>query len=463
MKRSGCAISGRLIRLGMTLALIGILLTAAEAFAGEPGDGRPGTTGSVWVKKLVDRAVIRLGDTSNDMLPFLIMAGLLAVAAFLMWRFPGNQTVRRVVQTVSAAAFIVGIHPCGCMTRDLVLGIGWLSASDLTAFKYMIVFVTAGAFAAVVGRSFCGWLCPVGYAQELISLASRRLYRAIDGGRIARVVLHVSIFFGAGLVIYCAIFISLKLPQAARNGDLSLLVPQFTSETLLPYGAAYLAAAVIGAFGALLRSVLLTKYLFDVEILVAIMYAFYRTKPGTYSVIGYAMAFFVMGLALIVLIILGDDSKDRFFKKFRYALWLCILAIYAYQMYNVGPMCLFFQGSTEWPILVSFGGVFLLSILLSMSWCRYMCPEGAALGLLASRASWQINRNDKCTGCGVCNEVCPLHCIEYGIRDRKSCIYCMKCVDACPVNALELINEIGRERQTIPYPPPPEFVPGEAR
>ena len=309
MKRSGCAISGRLIRLGMTLALIGILLTAAEAFAGEPGDGRPGTTGSVWVKKLVDRAVIRLGDTSNDMLPFLIMAGLLAVAAFLMWRFPGNQTARRVVQTVSAAAFIVGIHPCGCMTRDLVLGIGWLSASDLTAFKYMIVFVTAGAFTAVVGRSFCGWLCPVGYAQELISLASRRLYRAIDGGRIARVVLHVSIFFGAGLVIYCAIFISLKLPQAARNGDLSLLVPQFTSEALLPYGAAYLAAAVIGAFGALLRSVLLTKYLFDVEILVANMYAFYRTKPGTYSVIGNAMAFFVMGLALIVLIILGEFHR----------------------------------------------------------------------------------------------------------------------------------------------------------
>jgi len=450
----------RLASPGVIIALATVVLPSTAALA---GDAAPGGGSPVWIRKLVDKALIPLGETANDLTPFLVMAGLLAAAAIIMWHFPGNRAARRVVQTISAAAFIIGIHPCGCMTRDLVLGVGWLSVSDLTAFKYMIVFVTVGTFCAVVGRGFCGWLCPLGYAQELMALASRRLHRAIGEGRSLRVVRYVATFFLGGIVVYCAIHFLTQLSMSINTGNAALLVPRFTTDALSIYAVIFAAAACIAALGALLRSVLIAKYLFGVEILAAILYAFYRTKPGTYSVIEYTMVFFVMGLTLIVLVILGDESKDRFFKKFRYALWLLILAIYIYQMYNVGPMCLFFQGSTEWPIVLSFGGVFLLSVLLPMSWCRYMCPEGAALGLLANRAGWQINRNDRCTGCGVCMKVCPLQCIEYGIRDRKVCIYCTKCRDSCPEGALELVNEIGGERQAVPYPPPAESIPREAQ
>jgi len=43
------------------------------------------------------------------------------------------------------------------------------------------------------------------------------------------------------------------------------------------------------------------------------------------------------------------------------------------------------------------------------------------------------------------------------------CIYCTKCRDSCPEGALELVNEIGGERQAVPYPPPAEFIPREAQ
>lgn len=48
--------------------------------------------------------------------------------------------------------------------------------------------------------------------------------------------------------------------------------------------------------------------------------------------------------------------------------------------------------------------------------------------------SVHIIRNDKCTNCGHCNEVCE-H-IQNGITDKK-CNRCLKCVQSCPHKALE--------------------------
>ena len=50
----------------------------------------------------------------------------------------------------------------------------------------------------------------------------------------------------------------------------------------------------------------------------------------------------------------------------------------------------------------------LLSIVLRNFWCRYLCPYGALLGLLALAGPLQV------------------------IRDREKCIDCKKCEDSCP-------------------------------
>ena len=54
-----------------------------------------------------------------------------------------------------------------------------------------------------------------------------------------------------------------------------------------------------------------------------------------------------------------------------------------------------------------------------------------------------------CTGCGLCGEVCPPHCILFHTRDggamvntpyieaeEKACILCNKCMEVCPTEAL---------------------------
>jgi len=340
------------------------------------------------IRKFIEKALLPLGNTALDLTPFLVMAGLSVVAALLMrWRFPHRQWARRTVQTISAAAFIAGIHPCACMTRDIVLGATVLGRDDLGAFKYLIVFATVAAFTTLFGRIFCGWLCPLGFAQELLA----------------------------------------KLTAWARR---SKDRPAF----------------------------IYTKYAMGVFFLGVLFYSSYRTKPATFSFIEHAMVFYTIGLSLIALTVLADRSTDWFFKsRLRYAILISVFAVYIYGIYANGPFCVFFTAYVEWASLISCFGVLLLSMVLMNAWCRYMCPEGALLGLLANHAAWQINRNDKlCRRCGQCERVCPVDCIVTGIRDRKTCLYCMRCADACSYGALEIVNELQPgKKQTTPFTPRP--------
>lgn len=338
------------------------------------------------IRKAIERALLPLGNTALDLTPFAVMAGLSIVAALLMrWRFPHRQWARRLVQTLSAAAFILGVHPCACMTRDIVLGATYMGRDDLAAFKMLIVFTTVAAFTMLFGRVFCGWLCPLGFSQELLA----------------------------------------KLTSWARGRKEKA-------------GFVY------------------TKYALGVLFLGVLFYSSYRTKPATFSFIEHAMVFYTIGLSLIALTVLTDPSKDWFFKRFRYAILVSIFAVFIYGIYANGPFCVFFTAYVEWASLISCFGVLLLSVVLMNAWCRYMCPEGALLGLLANHSAWQINRNDRCRHDGCCEPVCPVDCIVMGIRDRESCLYCMRCVDACPYGALEVVNELAPgKKQAIPFTPRP--------
>ncbi|MDP2646266.1 MAG: 4Fe-4S binding protein [Desulfobacterales bacterium] len=79
----------------------------------------------------------------------------------------------------------------------------------------------------------------------------------------------------------------------------------------------------------------------------------------------------------------------------------------------------------------------LLSLPIRNFWCRYLCPYGALMGLLALVGPTRIVRNSQiCIDCERCAKACPYHLPV----DKKECVLspecngCMDCTLACPVN-----------------------------
>ena len=81
--------------------------------------------------------------------------------------------------------------------------------------------------------------------------------------------------------------------------------------------------------------------------------------------------------------------------------------------------------------------IVLCSFVLRNPLCRYLCPYGALLGLIALFSPLRITRNaDHCVSCGACSQVCPTYIDVMHKTSVASpeCIACWRCVSHCRFN-----------------------------
>lgn len=78
-----------------------------------------------------------------------------------------------------------------------------------------------------------------------------------------------------------------------------------------------------------------------------------------------------------------------------------------------------------------------LSVVVRNPFCRYLCPYGALLGLIATLSPLRVTRSaERCVSCGVCSHVCPAY-IDVMHKTSVSspeCIACWRCISHCRFN-----------------------------
>jgi len=91
----------------------------------------------------------------------------------------------------------------------------------------------------------------------------------------------------------------------------------------------------------------------------------------------------------------------------------------------IEPFWMFtFQASTA--LWIGLAALLVASVFVRNLYCRFLCPVGAALGLLSTLSVFRIKRWSECSQCKVCENAC-----EWGaIRARKIVVTeCVRCDD----------------------------------
>lgn len=81
------------------------------------------------------------------------------------------------------------------------------------------------------------------------------------------------------------------------------------------------------------------------------------------------------------------------------------------------------------------GAILLANRLAPRAWCRYGCPLGALLGLVAKAPGLKRRVGETCVSCGACARSCPMGTVDGAqgyASDSAECTLCLECAVRCP-------------------------------
>ena len=179
------------------------------------------------------------------------------------------------------------------------------------------------------------------------------------------------------------------------------------------------------------RRSIVAGYLLLAGLIILIVWVAWMVRPDTQFFSENIAAIWGIWLLLLLLFAIPRANDDLRIKRIKYASAIGWLGLSVVGVFVTNPWCVLMGDELDYSSMVSILAVLSGGIVISMAWCRYLCPLGATVGLLTLLSPFKVRNDAECTGCDECADLCPMSALKRKEVDQTSCIYCGKCIGVC--------------------------------
>jgi polyferredoxin len=263
------------------------------------------------------------------------------------------------------------------------------------------------ALTIVLGRVFCGWICPFGTIHQFMGWLGQMGHRHKEK-------MEANRYRPAQAIKY---YILIALLSAAAGNLILFLIRASRHQPVVAIAVA--AGAVLALLWLTLRKVIadFRRALWIGAGLLAVWVGLAATM-STDQVILSALQ---TGLL---------DPIPLVYRSFN----LAVLPVADLAFGKWFPSGRFYTGAGL------IGALFLVFVLLNFwiprFYCRFICPLGALLGVIGRGTLWSVGKTGaRCTECSMCDTNCEGACNPMGPIHVSECLMCMNCLEDCPTFA----------------------------
>ncbi|UCH20263.1 MAG: 4Fe-4S binding protein [Deltaproteobacteria bacterium] len=290
---------------------------------------------------------------------------------------------------------------------DPLVGLGTLLTTH-SLYKGLIWGVATVVLTIILGRFFCGWICPFGSIHQFVGYLGRRHKSSLEKAKINRY--HRWQVLKYGILIFLL---------SVAIADLAVFLIKW------PYSQPWIFWTLI--LCSLVAAIIVTMVRTPVDPKKLSLYL--ACGVGIWVILGY-----IFQDARILSASLQIGLLDPIPLVYR-SINLIVLPLIDGSALKLFSSPRYYEGS--WLI----GAIFVTAVLLNYKtprfYCRYICPLGALFGILSRSALWRIGKTETaCIDCHLCEKNCEGACAPSSEIRINECILCFNCLDDCHHNQI---------------------------
>ena len=290
---------------------------------------------------------------------------------------------------------------------DPLVGLATL-LSTRTVYAGLLWGLVTIVFTIILGRFFCGWICPFGSIHQFVGFLAKRKRSIPEKIKLNR--------YHPGQSIKYWILIFLLTVSALELAIDLIRLPETN-----------------GLLFAILMLAILTWMILNAV----------RQTRANPKKIGFVFLIFIAVWLLLSTLFNGYQTSaaslqigllDPIPLVYR-SINLVILPLVDRTSVSISIIPRAYDGT--WLIAAIFLSAVLLNLAIPRFYCRFICPTGAMFGILSPLALWRMGKTkNECIDCHLCEKNCEGACSPTSQIRINECVLCMNCLNECRHNLI---------------------------